>query len=92
MLNEVARMDGLEQAQAVARGVLSAAELLEACLLRIERLDPLLGAITDLKRHGGASLASGPFRGVHFSSRTCSRGRGFAGRGLALVCASDSAP
>jgi amidase len=59
-------MDGLEQAQAVARGEVSGAELLEACLSRIEMLDPLLGAITDLKRSGWASSASGSFRGVPF--------------------------
>jgi len=59
-------MDGFEQAQVVARGELSPAELFQACLARIERLDPLLGAVVDLNRNGSVSAAQGPFRGVPF--------------------------
>lgn len=67
-LRSLARLDGVAQAELVARGELSAAELLEACAERIEALNPLLRAIPalDLERARAAKPAPGPFSGVPF--------------------------
>ncbi len=67
--DELARLDGVAQAKLVARGEVSAGELLESCAERIEALDPLLNAICtlDLERaRSAAPPAAGPFSGVPF--------------------------
>lgn len=65
-------MDATDQAALVRSGEVSAAELLDAALERIERLDPQLNALTfrwfDDARAAAAdaALPDGPFRGVPF--------------------------
>src|SRR5437016_9709019 len=66
---ELARLDGIAQAQLVRAGEASPAELVEAAIRRIEALDPELNAvITPLYEKAIASahadLPDGPFRGV----------------------------
>ena len=65
-------MDATDQAALVASGEVSASELLEAAIERIERIDPALNAVVirwfDHARETAASadLPDGPFRGVPF--------------------------
>ncbi|NZA24846.1 hypothetical protein H0E84_00455 [Luteimonas sp. SJ-92] len=63
------RLDAHAQAAQVRAGDLSPAELVEAAILRAQRLDPALGALShrafDAARAAAASLAAGaPFAGV----------------------------
>ena len=68
--DELARLDGLAQAQLVASGECTPGELVEAAIERIERVDPRLGSvIVRLFERARAEAASpalphGPFRGV----------------------------
>ena len=63
-------MDAVEQAALVSRGDVSPAELLEAAIERIERIDPSLNAVVirwfDEARRFADHLPDGPFRGVPF--------------------------
>jgi amidase len=65
-------MDATAQAELVARGDVSPLELVDAAIERIERLDPLLNALTyrwfDEARALASSdrLPNGPFRGVPY--------------------------
>jgi amidase len=65
-------MDATDQAALVARGEVSPVELLDAAIERIERIDPVLNAVTirwfDHARDtaGDPDLPAGPFRGVPF--------------------------
>lgn len=65
---EIARLDATAQADLVARGELTASELLDAAAARVERLEPLLHtmATVDLDRARAARPAKGPFHGVPF--------------------------
>jgi len=65
-LDFVARLDGVAQAELVARGELSAAELLDACAARVERCEPLIHSMVsvDWPRARAAEVGEGPFRGV----------------------------
>jgi amidase len=65
-LDFLARLDGVAQAELVARGELSAAELLDACAARVERCEPLIhAAVTlDWPRARAFQPADGPFKGV----------------------------
>jgi len=65
-LDFLARLDGIAQAELVARGELSAAELLDACAARVERCEPLIHSTVtlDWERARALEPASGPFRGV----------------------------
>jgi amidase len=67
-LRGLARLDGVAQAELVARGEVKRAELLDAFAERIEALGPLLHAVTtvDLERARAAPVAPGPFAGVPF--------------------------
>ena len=81
-------LDATAQAQLVARGDVSPAELLDAAIERIDALDPVLNAVVirwfDHARHtAGAALPDGPFRGVptllkdlwaHYAGQTLSNG------------------
>lgn len=62
---DLARLDGLAQAALVAQGEVSAAELFEACLKRIEALNPLLRAVVSVNERR-PTPARGPFGGVPF--------------------------
>ncbi len=72
LADETQWMDATDQAALVADGEVTPAELLDAALERIERLDPQLNALTfrwfDEARATAASpdLPGGPFRGVPF--------------------------
>ncbi|HEY8377578.1 MAG TPA: amidase family protein, partial [Nannocystis sp.] len=65
---QLARLDGIAQAELVARKEVRAAELLDACIERIEALEPLVRAIValDLDRARATPPAPGPFAGVPF--------------------------
>lgn len=70
---EVARLDATAQAELVRRGDCTPAELVEAAIARIERLNPKLNAfihlLFDKARETADSpvLPDGPFRGVPFA-------------------------
>lgn len=72
MSDELASMDATAQAQLVSRGELSARELVDAAIERIERLNPELNAvITPLfekarVRADSGNFGNGPFAGVPF--------------------------
>jgi amidase len=68
LAQELARLDGVAQAELVARGEVTAAELLEACAQRYEALEPLLNTtpVLDLARARAARAPTGPFAGVPF--------------------------
>lgn len=75
LADETRWMDATAQARLVAAGEVTPAELLEAAIDRIERLDPALNAVVmrwfDHARsvaagQAGATLPDGPFRGVPF--------------------------
>ena len=71
-MTDPASLDGLGQAALVASGEVSAAELVESAIQRIEKLNPDLNAvITPLYDKGRAEVAGGsegqgPFKGVPF--------------------------
>jgi len=66
LMDPFAEMDGVDQARLVARGEVSAAELVEACLRRIETLDPLLGSVVEVNRNVPLLRTTGEFQGVPF--------------------------
>src|SRR3954453_20839559 len=72
MPDELAWMDATAQADLVRRGDVSATELVDAAIARIEKLDPELNAVIhrrfDRARDEAADpqLPNGPFRGVPF--------------------------
>lgn len=57
---QLARLDGVAQAELVARGELRAGELLDACVERIEAIEPLVRAIVALDVDGARARAPGP--------------------------------
>ncbi|HKO50534.1 MAG TPA: amidase family protein [Polyangiaceae bacterium] len=65
-LNFLARLDGVAQAELVARGELSSAELLDACETRFGRCEPLIHSTVtlDWQRARAGKPAEGPFKGV----------------------------
>ena len=65
-LASLARLDGLAQAELCALGEVSAAELFDACLERIDSLNPLLRAGVTVARESPGQTGSGPFTGVPF--------------------------
>ena len=69
--DEVLDRDATGQAAAVALGEVSAVELVEAAIARIEALDPQVGAIVHerfdrARAEAAGPLPDGPFRGVPF--------------------------
>ncbi|MEO8267434.1 MAG: amidase [Ilumatobacteraceae bacterium] len=70
LATETRWMDATDQAALVRRGEVTAAELLEAAIERIEHLDPQLNAVIirwfDEARATAAHLPDGPFHGVPF--------------------------
>ena len=70
LATETRWMDATDQAALVRRGDVSATELLEAAIERIEALNPALNAVIirwfDEARDAAAHLPEGPFHGVPF--------------------------
>ena len=70
MPDDLAFLDATAQAELVALGKLSAAELVDAAIDRIERVDPQLNAVIHRRferaRAEAAQAAAGPFQGVPF--------------------------
>ena len=70
MFDDYVHYDGLGLAELIARGEVQPKEVLEAAILRAEKLNPALNAIvTPLYEHAHRRLRedlSGPFRGVPF--------------------------
>jgi len=69
-LDYLARLDGVAQAELVARGELSAVELLDACQRRLTLVDPVLHSVVSSDFEAARARAqrglSGPFAGVPF--------------------------
>jgi amidase len=72
MADTLAALDATGQAALVRRGEVSPAELVDAAIARLERLDPILHAVIHpaleraRRRAAAADLPAGPFRGVPF--------------------------
>ncbi|MDQ1456482.1 MAG: amidase [Actinomycetota bacterium] len=69
MTDELAQFDATAQAQLVARGALSARDLVDAAIERIERVDDRLNAVIHRRferARDEAPQVSGPFAGVPF--------------------------
>jgi amidase len=67
--DELALLDATAQAALVANGTVSARELVDAAIERIERVDPRLNAVIHRRfaqAHAEAPRAEGPFAGVPF--------------------------
>jgi amidase len=66
-LAPLARLDALGQAALVARGEVTAEELYDAALARLDALDPLIhAAVTVVRERPELPAGRGPFRGVPF--------------------------
>ena len=70
-MTDLARVDGLAQAEMVRTGDISPVELLEATLRRIEAVNPEVNAVVrtmedEAHRVVSGDLPDGPFRGVPF--------------------------
>ncbi len=63
---ELARFDAMAQAELVARKEVSGAELFDACMTRIEALNPLLRAVVTAVDECPSFAAEGPLAGVPF--------------------------
>jgi amidase len=72
MTDELAILDATAQAALVRRGAISPRELVEAAIVRLERLNPQMNAVIHpaleraLDRASERTLPDGPFRGVPF--------------------------
>jgi amidase len=70
-VDELATIDAMGQAALVRRGVVTAVELVEAAIARIERLNPLLNAVVTREDERALAAArgelpAGPFTGVPY--------------------------
>jgi amidase len=87
MADELAALDATATAQLVRSGELSAAEVVDAAIARIEKLDPKLNAVIiplfeQAREVAAGELPDGPFRGVPFLLKDLDvtfRGRPFHG-------------
>ncbi len=68
-LASLARLDAVAQAELCARGDLSAAELFEAAIARIEALNPLLRSVVTVAREHPRGPSAGPLSGVPFLAK-----------------------
>lgn len=89
-MTELAKLDGIATAALIASGKVSASEVLEAAVARIERLNPVLNAVVhahfDLARDQLArGLPPGPLSGVP----TLLKNTGFEAEGMILSTGSD---
>jgi len=80
--DDLSLLDATAQAELVREGKASPAELVEAAIGRIERLDPEINAVIhrrfdEARAEAGGELPEGPFRGVPFLIKDL--GQGFAG-------------
>ena len=71
MTDPWAPMDATAQAEALRRGEVSALELVDAAIARIERLNPVVNAVIHenferAREEAAGTLPDGPFRGVPF--------------------------
>ena len=70
MIDEILALDGLAQAEAIAKGDTNPSELLEAAIARVERVNPALNFIAqpmyERGRTAAAGTFTGPFAGVPF--------------------------
>jgi amidase len=69
--DEFARLDAVAQAELVRRKVVTPMELVEAAIMRIEHLNPMLNAVVtpmfdEARRAASGPPPDGPFRGVPF--------------------------
>lgn len=100
LADETQWMDATDQAALVARGEVTPAELLEAALERIARLDPELHALTfrwfhEARSTAAGDLPDGPFRGVPFLLKDLHAhmaGRPLSNGNVALAEAAPSSP
>ncbi|MDB5217181.1 MAG: Amidase [Myxococcaceae bacterium] len=65
-LAELARLDGMGQAELLARKEVSAVELFDGCIARLEALNPLLRAVVTTVDERPHPATGGPFAGVPF--------------------------
>src|SRR3954451_6266234 len=65
-LTTLARMDAIGQAELVARKEVSAAELFDGYVARLEALNPLLRAVVTTADERAHPANAGPFAGVPF--------------------------
>jgi amidase len=65
-LAALARLDAMAQAELCARREVSVAELFDACLARIDALNPLLHAVVTVARERPGDTRPGPLSGVPF--------------------------
>jgi amidase len=77
MSDELAGLDATAQAELVRLGQVSALELVEAAIARIERLEPAVNAFTTTRferarTEAEGELPDGPFRGVPFALKDLS--------------------
>lgn len=89
-MQDLARLDGIAAAALIAKGEITAAEVLEAAIARIERLNPRLNAVVhahfDLAREQvAAGLPPGPLSGVPMLLKNT----GFEVQGMLLSSGSD---
>jgi amidase len=72
-MDDIWRLDATDQAALVRTGEVGPTALVQAALERIERLDPLLGAVVGLDAAGALARAeqpgAGPFAGVPFLAK-----------------------
>jgi amidase len=68
-LKDLASLDAMAQAELCARKEVSAAELFDACLARIDALNPLLRAVVTLARDRPLEAKPGPLSGVPFLAK-----------------------
>lgn len=89
-MEELAKLDGLATAALIAKGEVTAAEVLEAAISRADRLNPALNAVVhahyDLARaQVAAGLPAGPLSGVP----TLLKNTGFEAEGMILSTGSE---
>ena len=99
------KLDATDQAALVQRGEVSAVELVDAAISRIERLNPALNAVVhpmfeQARQAAVGDLPDGPFRGVpfllkdlaaEFAGEPMTEGRGFS-RAMSRIATANWSP
>ena len=91
-LAPLARLDAIAQADLIARRELSPDEAFDACIARIDALNPLLRAVVTVVRGRPAPPGSGPFSGVPFLVKDASPWPGLRWSMGARLFANNIAP